>query len=146
MSKANKAFGKIVTAQKDALIKNAEVHKETHHIGFKLEEYPEGITPESLASHTNFINQSSLAVEAATFELGTTHFADTKHEAWDGRLELAPGVIINSSAHLREVVGEDTLYGTTQSYVDHPHSQDMVDWYASFRDTNMERAKKLFDK
>lgn len=152
MSKSNKGFGKVMEARVADLVKNAEVHTETHHIGFKL---PEELSAKKELRFDNevqvvehavdLINGYGLAVEAATFQLGHDQFPETKHETWDGRLEMFQGLTINSDVHLREVVGEDTLFGNTQTFIDHPHSQDMVDWYSSFRDSNMERAKKLFD-
>lgn len=152
MSKVNKAFGKVTTARIEDLVKNAEVHKDTHHIGFKI---PESMTEKKdltfatevdVVTHAvDLINGYGLAVEAATTQIAHDQFGETKHETWDGRLAMFDGLTINSDVHLREVIGDETIFGGTQTFVDHPHSQEMIDWYASFRDTNAERAKKLFD-
>lgn len=144
MSKVNKGFGKVMDAQVEQLVKGAEIHKETHHIKYGPVDMPEGVTTESLQTHVNFINQTGLAVEAATFQIAQQQFPETKQEAWDGRLELFEGLTVNSDVRLREVVGEETLYGTTQTFIDHPHSQEMVDWYSTFRDRNVELATNLF--
>lgn len=144
MAKTNKPFGKVIDAQVAELVKGAEIHKETHHIKFGTPAMPEGVTNESLKTHVDFINQTGLAVEAATFQIAQDQFPETKQEAWDGRLEMFEGLTFNSDVRLREVVGEETLYGTTQTFIDHPHSQEMVDWYSSFRDRNVELATNLF--
>jgi hypothetical protein len=145
MSKSNKGFAKTIEAQIKELKENAEIHADTHHIGFKTPTLPKGISTESLQSHVDYINQTSLAVEAATSQIAHEQFPETKHESWDGRLELFPGLTFNSDTHLREVVGDATIFGGTQTFVDHPHSQEMVDWYSAFRDRNNELATKLFD-
>lgn len=152
MSTVNKAFGKVMDGRVEDLIKNAEIHKETHHIAFKV---PEALTEkkeitfasevEVVTHAVDLINGYGLAVEAATTQIAQQQFPETKHETWDGRLALFDGLTMNSDVRLREVVGEDTLYGTTQTFIDHPHSQEMVDWYANFQEVNVDRAKKLFD-
>lgn len=145
MAAINKGFGKAQDARVKELVEGAEIHKDTHHIAFKPIAFPKGITEDTLRSHVDFINGEGLAVEAATFQIAQEQFPETKQEHWDGRLQLFDGLTFNSDTRLREVVGEDTFYGTTQTFIDHPHSQEMVDWYTTFRDTNAERAKKLFD-
>lgn len=152
MSTVNKAFGKVMDSRVEDLVKNAEVHKDTHHISFKV---PEALTEkkeikfgsevEVLEHAVDLVNGYGLAVEAAVSNIAHDQFADTKQEIWDGRLALFDGLTMNSDTRLREVVGEETLFGTTQTFVDHPHSQDMVNWYSSFQEVNVERAKKLFD-
>lgn len=145
MSKTNKAFGKIMDAQVAELVKGAEVHKETHHISYQAPTLPEDLSIDTLKKAVNFINQTGLAVDAATVQIGIEQYPETKQESWDGRLALFEGLTFNSDVRLREVVGEETIYGATQTFIDHPHSQEMVDWYSSFRDVNIERATKLFD-
>lgn len=145
MAKINKAFGKVMDAQVAELVKGAEVHKETHHIAYKVPTMPETLSMESLMTAVNFINQTGLAVEAATTQIAAEQYPETKQESWDGRLSMFDGLTFNSDARLREIVGEETLYGTTQTFIDHPHSQDMVNWYSNFRDVNIARATKLFD-
>lgn len=147
----NKPFGKTMEARIKELVDNAEIHKDTHHIGFKLpaelsekKELKFGSEVEVIEHAVDVINGYGLAVEAATFEIGQNQFPETKIEAWDGRLNMFEGLTINSDVHLREVVGEDTIYGATQTFIDHPHTQEMVDWYSSFRDRNVELATNLF--
>lgn len=152
MSKVNKAFGKTQEARIKDLVENAEIHTDTHHIGFKV---PASLTETKelkfesevkvIEHAVDLINGYGLAVEAATTQISHDQFGETKQEIWDGRLELFPGLTFNSDSRLREVIGEETLFGTTQTFIDHPHSQQMVDWYSTFRDENIERAKKLFD-
>lgn len=151
MTKLNKGFGKVMDERVKDLVSNAEIHKETHHISFKApahltekKEIKFGSELEVVEHAVGVINGYSLAVEAATNDLAHTHYADTKHEIWDGRLALFDGLTINSDSRLREVVGEETLYGTTQTFVDFPHDQEMVDWYSAFRDRNVELATNLF--
>lgn len=152
MAKTNKAFGKAMDALVKDLSGGAEIHKDTHHIAFQL---PTSFTEQKEYTFKNDvgvieyavdkINSLGLAVEAATTQIAHDQFGDTKQEIWDGRLEMFPGLTFNSDARLREVVGEDTIFGGTQTFIDHPHSQEMVAWYSDFRESNIERAKKLFD-
>lgn len=148
----NKPFAKVQEARIQGLVKNAEIHKDTHHITFAV---PEELTEkkeikfnselEVVEHAVDLINGFGLAVEGAVNEIAHDHFADTKHETWDGRLSLFDGLTMNADVRLKEVVGEDTIYGGSQLFVDHPHSQDMVNWYSEFAASNVERAKKLFD-
>ncbi|QZA70753.1 hypothetical protein AH04_280 [Erwinia phage AH04] len=141
----NKPFGKIQDARVKELVENAEIHKDTHHITFKT---PASLSPEKIdqmKESVTLINGWGLAVEAATNEIAHTQFPETKQESWDGRLSLFDGLTMNADARLKETIGDDTIFGGTQLFIDHPHSQDMVDWYSTFTETNIERAKKLFD-
>jgi hypothetical protein len=144
MSKVNKGFGKIQDARVKELVENAEIHKDTHHITFKL---PTELSDKAdqIKESINLINGYGLAVEAATFQIAHDQFGETKQEHWDGRLGLFDGLTFNSDTQLRDVIGEDTIFGGSQTFIDHPHSQEMIDWYGTFRETNIERAKKLFD-
>lgn len=152
MSKVNKGFGKVMNAQVDDLVKNASIHKDTHHIGFAI---PESFTEkkdykfkndvEVIDYAVDRINGLGLAVEVATANIAAEQYPETKEEAWDSRLELFPGLTFNSDARLREVVGEDTVFGTTQTFIDHPHSEELVGWYSEFREANIARATKLFE-
>lgn len=151
MSKAAKGFGSIQDARVKALVEGAEIHKETHHITFKL---PKELTEEKELSFKNevevvqhavgLVNGYGLAVEAATAQIAHDQYEETKQEAWDGRLAVFDGLTMNSDARLRETVGEDVMFGTTQTFIDHPHEQEMVDWYSKFQASNVERAQKLF--
>lgn len=152
MSKVNKTFGNIQDERIKGLIDNAEIHKETHHISFKVpteltekKELKFGSEVEVVEHAVGVINGYGLAVERAVTEIGHQQFADTKHETWDGRLALFEGLTMNADVRLREVIGEDTIYGGSQLFIDHPHTQEMVDWYSNYQESNAERAKKLFD-
>lgn len=152
MSKVNKAFGKVMENRIDALVKGADIHKETHHIGFKL---PEEFTDKKEFNFNNnlevvqhavdLVNGYGLAIEAATTQIAHEQFKDTKIERWDGSLKAFDGLTFNSDVRLREVVGEDTMFGVAETFIDHPHSVEMVTWYSDFAAVNEERAKKLFD-
>lgn len=141
----NKPFGKVQDARVKELIDNAEIHKDTHHISFKI---PASLTEEKLdqvKESVELINGLGLAVEAAATEIAHTHFPETKHETWDARLSLFDGLTMNADIRLKETVGEDTVFGGSSLFIDHPHTQEMVDWYSTFTEKNVERAKKLFD-
>lgn len=151
-SKVNKAFGKVMDSRVEALVKGATVHKDTHHITYAL---PEELTEkqdfkfknnlEVVQHAVDLVNGYGLAVEAATTQIAHDQFADTKVERWDGHLKAFDGLTFNSDVRLREVIGEDTIYGAAETFIDHPHSVDMVTWYSDFAAVNEERAKKLFD-
>ena len=136
----------------EALVKGAKIHKETHHIGFAI---PEELSEkkdlcfksnlEVIEHAVDLVNGYGLAVEAATTQIAHEQFADTKQERWDGSLKAFDGLTFNSDVRLREVVGEDTIYGSAETFIDHPHSVEMVTWYSDFAAVNEERAKKLFD-
>lgn len=145
MSKANKAFGKVMTGRIKELVDGAEIHKDTHHIVYQMPTLPEGLTPAILEQSIDFINGTGLAVEAATMQIGQEQFPETKIERWDGQLKAFDGLTFNSDVRLREVVGEDTMFGVCETFIDHPHSTAMVEWYSDFSSVNQDRAKKLFD-
>uniref|UniRef100_A0AAU8L184 Uncharacterized protein n=1 Tax=Pantoea phage Survivor TaxID=3232176 RepID=A0AAU8L184_9CAUD len=153
MTKAtNKGFGKVMEARIKELKEGADVHQETRHISFAIpgslsekKELKFGTELEVVEHAVDLINGFGLAVEAATTELAHDNFADTKIERWDASLKLFDGMTMNSDVRLREVVGEDTIYGSAETFIDHPHSQEMVSWYSDFSSVNEERAKKLFD-
>jgi hypothetical protein len=141
----NKPFGKVQDARVKELVDNAEIHKDTHHISFKMPSFLTTEKIDQLKESVELINGLGLAVEAATTEIAHNQFADTKQETWDSRLSVFDGLTMNADVRLRETVGEDTIYGGSQLFIDHPHSQDMVDWYSTYSESNVERAKKLFD-
>lgn len=121
MSNVNKAFGKMMDSRVEALVKGAKVHKETHHITYAI---PEEFTAEKEICFKNnlevvqhavdLVNGYGLAVEAATTQIAHDQFADTKQERWDGQLKAFDGLTFNSDVRLREVVGEDTLFGVSE--------------------------------
>lgn len=141
----NKPFGKVQDARIKELVDNAEIHKDTRHITFKVPASLSEEKIEQVKESVELINGWGLAVEAATTEIAHAQFPETKHEAWDGRLNLFEGLTMNADVRLKETIGEDTLFGKNQLFIDHPHSQEMVDWYSTFTETNADRAKKLFD-
>lgn len=152
MSKVNKAFGKVMDTRIEDLVKGATIHKETHHITFAV---PEELTAEKEICFKNnlevvqhavgLVNGYGLAIEAATTQIAHDQFTDTKQERWDGSLKAFDGLTFNSDVRLREVVGDDTIFGAAETFIDHPHSVEMVTWYSDFATVNEERAKKLFD-
>lgn len=141
----NKPFGKVQDARVKELVENAEIHKDTHHISFKMPSFLDEEKLGQLKESVELINGLGLAVEAATTKIAHEQFPETKQEIWDGRLSVFDGLTMNADIRLRETVGEDTIYGNSQLFIDHPHSQDMVDWYSTFSESNAELAKKLFD-
>lgn len=144
MSKVNKPFGTRVEEQIKTLKTDADVHGETHHISYKLDTLPGKVTVDSIKEHLEFFNQTSLAVGAATSEIAAEQYPETKQVNWTGRLELCEGLIFNTDVHLKETVDGKDTFGITQTYVDHPHSQEMIEWYSTFQDTNQARAQALF--
>ena len=144
MSKAN-AFAKTMDSSKAELVKNATIHKDTHHVAFTVPTLPKGITAESLTLHNDFINQVSVATEAALSEIAITQYPDTKVTDWDGELNLIPGIDITATVMLKTTVGEESMYGITDLCVDHTFNEELSIWYDEFQDVNQERAKKLFD-
>lgn len=144
MSK-NKPFGKVQDARVKELVENAEIHKDTRHVTFKVPASLSEEKIEQVKESVDLINAWGLAVEAATTEIAHEQFPETKHEAWDGRLNLFEGLTMNADVRLKETIGKDVFFGKNQLFIDHPHSQEMVDWYSTFTETNADRAQKLFD-
>lgn len=144
MSKAN-AFAKSMDSSIAELVKNATIHKDTHHVAFTVPTLPKGITAESLTLHNDFVNQVSVATEAALSEIAIGQYPDTKVTDWDGELSLVPGIDITATVMLKTTVGEDTMYGTSDLCVDHTFNEELSVWYDEFLDVNQERVKKLFD-
>lgn len=144
MSKAN-AFAKTMESSIAELVKNATIHKDTHHVAFATPTLPKGITAESLTLHNDFVNQVSVAAEAALSEIAIAQYPDTKVTDWDGELSLVPGIDITATAMLKTTVGEETMYGITDLCVDHVFNEELSSWYGEFQGVNQDRVKKLFD-
>lgn len=144
MSKAN-AFAKSMDSLKAELVKNATIHKDTHHVSFAVPTLPKGITPESLTLHNDFTNQVSVAAEAALMDIAVEQYPESKVLDWDGELKLIPGIDITATAMLKQTVGEEDIYGMTDVCVDHLFNEELSIWYDGFTDVNVDRAKKLFD-
>lgn len=137
-------FNKVMQARVEDLVKNAEVHKETHLINFQMPTLPEGITKESLAKHSDFINETSVAVEVATAELAAKHYPEAPHLSWDGNLSLGDRILLSAGVQLKEAVGENVAFGVTQAFVDHIYSDPLQAYYGEFTELNASRAEALF--
>lgn len=136
-----------MTASIESLVSGATVHKETGTTTLVADKdfFPEGITPESLDNHVNFINRSSVAVEAAVNQLAADNYADSKREKWDGELKLTDSITLSAAVQLRETLdGQDPQFGVTECFVDYAYEQELNDWYGEFSAMNKERAAKLF--
>ncbi len=144
MSKAN-AFAKTMDSTIAQLVKDATIHKDTHHVELKLSSLPKGITEDSLTLHQDFVNQISVATEAALTEIAVNQYPETKVLDWDAELNLVPGINITATTNLKTCVGEETMYGISDLSVDHMYNEELSLWYDNFQNVNQERAKKLFD-
>lgn len=147
MSKQENKFAASMDSAVAALVKSADVHTATHTTVFKADAVtmPEGITPESLVKHVSFINETSAAVPAAVAEIALANYEETKHEKWDGVLELAPGLSLTGGVQLREEVDGNTTFGTIHSLVDHHYSPELTDWMTGHQADLATKASKLFD-
>ncbi|QDJ97408.1 hypothetical protein D9_0078 [Aeromonas phage D9] len=145
--KTELTFAEIMSAGKDSLVKGADIHNATHTIKFKAEDLtmPKGVTAESLDLHMNFINQSSEQVSAAVMDIAQDRYEDTKHLAWDGVLEVTPGLTLTGFANLREEVDGEAVFGSMSSLVDYNYGTELTDWITSNQELMAEKAKKLFE-
>ena len=142
MSKFNNNMSALISSLTGA----ATVHKETGAISFEQPKdfFPKGITSDSLNLHVNFINQASVAMEGAVSELAIQHYPDAKLDKWDGSLDLGC-LTLSAGIQLQEQLeGQDTIYGTTQSFVDYQFQEELNNWYGEFAATNKVRAAALF--
>lgn len=140
----NKGFGKSIEKVVNQLVANAEIHNETHHIAFKTPDLPKGITEQSLENHVNFLNNTQLAVEVATNQIAAEQYPETKHEAWDSRLDLYGIATVASDVRLREEVEGQASFGISTSSLCHPFSDEATNWYGDWVATNAARAEALF--
>jgi len=142
----NNDFGEEMQAGVDSLVKGAEFNKATAHVVFNADElqYPEGVTPDSLGAHVNFINNLSSQVEVANAQVARQQFEENnKLTTVDGTLNLG-SLSINTQHHLKQQVGEEFLYGQTTTAVDYVHSPEAAEWLQTQRTSSQELAAKLF--
>lgn len=140
MSDLNKLMKKSVAG----LVKDAEVHKETGVVVFKAPELPKGITSDSLGQHVNFINQMSVASDLALGQISNEQYPDSKQAKWTSELQLVDGLKISSGYQVQEVVGEETLYGISETFVDYNYGEELSAFHSEFAQINADRAAELF--
>lgn len=140
MSDLNKLMKKRV----NGLVESAEVHKETGAVIFKTPEFPKGITNDSLNQHVDFINQMSVASDLALGQISNTQYPDSKQTKWTSELQLVDGLKISSGYQVQEVVGEETLYGIGETFVDYTYSEELSNFHTEFAQINADRAAELF--
>ena len=126
------------------LVKNAEIHKETHLINFTEKGLPDGITNESLKTHVDFINETSVAVGQAVAEIAQTQYPDSKHLAWDGHLQLGEGLSFSAGHQLKEEVGDEVSFGVSEVLVDYTYNEDLAKYWGEMQDLNAKRGADLF--
>lgn len=143
----NKEFGESMGAGIKNLVDNHKFHKATSHVEFDASKLamPEGITPDSIETHANYINNLALQAEAATSEISRKLYGeDNKLTTLDSTLKLGTALDINSTHHLRQQVGDEFIYGVHTTAVDFHHSQVQADWLSSNRAADQDLAAKLF--
>lgn len=143
----NKEFGESMDLGIKNLVDNHKFHKATNHLEFDGSKLvmPEGITHDSIASHSDYINSLALQAEAATSQIARQLHGDNKElTTLDSTLKLGNALDINSTHHLRQQVGEEFLYGGHTTAVDFHHTQVQADWLTANRTADQELAAKLF--
>ncbi|WNV45944.1 hypothetical protein [Aeromonas phage AerS_266] len=140
MSDLNKLMKKSV----DTLVKNAEIHKETGAVIFKAPDLPKGMTNDTLTQAVDFINQMSVASDVALGQISNEQYPDSKQTKWSSELQLVDGLKISSGYQVQEVVGEETLYGIGETFVDYNYGEDLSAFHAEFAQINADRAAELF--
>lgn len=143
----NKEFGESMDLGIKNLVENHKFHKATTHVEFDASklEFPEGITLDSITTHSDYINSLALQAEAATSQLARQFHGDNKElSTLDSTLKLGGALDINSTHHLRQQVGEEYIYGGHTTAVDFHHSQIQADWLSNNRAADQDLAAKLF--
>lgn len=143
----NKEFGESMDLGIKNLVENHKFHKATTHVEFDASklEFPEGITLDSITTHSDYINSLALQAEAATSQLARQFQGDNKElSTLDSTLKLGGALDINSTHHLRQQVGEEYIYGGHTTAVDFHHSQIQADWLSNNRAADQDLAAKLF--
>jgi len=143
----NKEFGESMQQGIQNLVDNHKYHKATNHIEFDASKLsmPEGITLDSIATHSDYINTLALQAEAATSQIGRKVYGEDKNiSTLDSTLKLGTALDINSTHHLRQQVGEEYIYGGQTTAVDFHHSQLQADWLSENRAADQDLAAKLF--
>lgn len=142
----NQNFEEFMEAGVNNLVDNADVNNASAHATFQLgaEQYPEGITPESLLQHVDFINNTGAQVDAATAQLARQAYEQNNDITnFDGTLDL--GALTISSQHvLRQELGEQTIYGNSTTATDYVFSEQLNQWQDQMNASNAEAAAKLF--
>lgn len=143
----NKEFGESMDLGIKNLVENHKFHKATSHVEFDASKlnFPEGISPDSIASHCDYINNLALQAEAATSQIARQLHGDNKElTTLDATLKLGSALDINSTHHLRQQVGEEFIYGGHTTALDFHHSQTQADWLSANRAADQDLAAKLF--
>lgn len=143
----NKEFGESMDLGIKNLVDNHKFHKATNHLEFDANKLvmPEGITQDSIAYHSDYINNLALQAEAATSQIARQLHGDNKElTTLDSTLKLGIALDINSTHHLRQQVGEEFLFGGHTTAVDFHHNQTQADWLTANRTADQELAAKLF--
>lgn len=143
----NNEYAELMGNGVTSLVEHHNYNKATNHVTFdpaKLE-MPKGVTPESLQTHVNYINNTSGQVREATAQIARTQYAENpKLTNVDGTLEIG-GVVFNSQHHLKQSIGEDAyLFGHSTTQVSYQHSADHADWLSEHDQINIDLATKLF--
>jgi hypothetical protein len=143
----NKEFGESMDLGIKNLMDNHKFHKATTHVEFDASKLsmPEGITLDSIATHSEYINNLALQAESATSQIARQLHGDNKElTTLDSTLKLGNALDINSTHHLRQQVGEEYIYGGHTTAVDFHHSQMQADWLSNNRAADQDLAAKLF--
>ena len=143
----NKEFGESMDLGIKNLMDNHKFHKATTHVEFDASKLamPEGITLDSIATHSDYINSLALQAEAATSQLARQLHGDNKElTTLDSTLKLGNALDINTTHHLRQQVGEEFIYGGHTTAVDFHHTQMQADWLSTNRAADQDLAAKLF--
>lgn len=130
-----------------SLVEHHNYNKGSNHVTFDSSkvEMPKGVTPESLQTHVNYINNTSGQVREAVAQIARSQYAENdKLTKVDGTLEIG-GVTFNSEHHLKQSIGEDAwLFGHSTTQVTYQHSSEHADWLAEQDQVNIDLATKLF--
>lgn len=97
----NKEFGESMDLGIKNLVDNHKFHKATNHLEFDANKLvmPEGITQDSIAYHSDYINTLALQAEAATSQIARQLHGDNKElTTLDSTLKL--GTALEASTRL----------------------------------------------
>jgi len=149
----NKDYAEQQAAAVKQLVEKGVYDKATYHtvFGHDAVTLPEGVTPESIATHVEFINNTASAVEVANAELTRlAHAQNEKMTAGTATFAMG-GLTINSEHRLRQQVGtlgenEAWEYGRSTTAVDYVHSDVATTWLTDQREAQIAQATALFSK
>lgn len=142
----NKNYGEYMDAGLKAIVENSTFDKATNHVTFNADklEMPKGVTKDSIETHVNYFNDLSVLTETATAQIARDQFASNdKLTTLDGTLNLG-AFSINSQHHLKQQVGEESLFGLSTTAIDYVHTTEAADWLETQRKASGELAEKLF--